>query len=109
MAFHFYHHWSHADAFEHTRQVSGTGEGIFASYLFTWIWIADVIWWWFWPERFAARSLWIGRTLHAFMLFIVFNGMVVFESGVIRWAGIVMFVGLAAAWLRSRDICGATE
>src|SRR5262249_25533315 len=27
MAFHYYHHWSHADAVEHTRSVSGVGEG----------------------------------------------------------------------------------
>jgi len=33
------------------------------------------------------------------MLLIVFNGMVVFETGLIRWAGWAMFAGLAIAWL----------
>jgi hypothetical protein len=98
MAFHFYHHWSHAHAFEHTRQISGIGEGIYVSYLFTWLWISDVLWWWTQPERYAQRAAWFDRALHAFMLFIVFNGMVVFEAGVIRWAGFGMFFFLAIAW-----------
>jgi hypothetical protein len=102
MAFHYYHHWSHAHAFEHTRAVSGTGEGIYVSYLFTALWLADAIWWWALPAAYAARSAWIDRALHAFMLFIVFNGMVVFENGPIRWAGLLLFVALPAAWLLSR-------
>jgi hypothetical protein len=104
MAFHYYHHWSHADAFEHTREVSGYGEGIYMSYLFTILWIVDVIWWWAQPERFARRSPWIDRALHAFMLFIVFNGMVVFESGLIRWAGLLLFTALLAVWLAARGL-----
>jgi hypothetical protein len=100
-AFHFYHHWSHADALEHTRQVSGVGEGIYASYLFGLVWAVDAATWWLAPARHAARSPWIDRGLHAFMLFMVFNGMVVFESGPIRVAGVVMFVALAVAWLTS--------
>jgi hypothetical protein len=102
MAFHFYHGWSHAAAFERTRQVSGAGEGIYTSYLFTLLWIADAAWWWIRPAAYAARSPWIGRLLHAFMLFIVFNGMVVYEEGAIRYAGIVMFAAFAVAWYLSR-------
>jgi hypothetical protein len=104
MAFHYYHHWSHADAFEHTRRVGGIGEGIYASYLFTWLWIADAIWWWIRPTQYAARPPWINRALHAFMLFMVFNGMVVFENGFIRWAGLFLFAVLSAVWLLSRGI-----
>jgi hypothetical protein len=102
MAFNYYHHWSHAAAFKHTREVSGVGEGIYMSYLFTAIWLADAAWWWILPRQFAARPAWIDRTLHAFMLFIVFNGMVVFEQGPIRWAGLVMFAALPAAWFLAR-------
>jgi hypothetical protein len=98
MAFHFYHGWSHAHAFEHTRQASGVGEGLYVSYLFTLLWIADALWWHVRPQSYAARPARIDVILHAFMLFIVFNGMVVFESGAIRWAGVVMFVALATAW-----------
>jgi hypothetical protein len=102
MAFHYYHFWSHAHAFEHTREVSGTGEGIYISYLFTALWLADAAWWWALPAAYAARSAWIDRVLHAFMLFIVFNGMVVFESGPIRWAGLLMFIALPGVWWLSR-------
>lgn len=102
VAFHFYHDWSHAHAFEHTREVSGVGEGIYVSYLFTWLWTGDMIWWWTRPHGYAARSPWIDRVLHAFMLFIVFNGMVVYESGLIRWAGLAMFAALTVAWIAER-------
>lgn len=102
MAFHFYHHWSHADAFERTRQVSGTGEGIYVSYLFTCLWIGDVLWWWLNPSSYSSRPVAIGRTLHTFMLFIVFNGTVVYETGVIRWAGLLGFGILLIQWWTSR-------
>jgi hypothetical protein len=95
MAFHHYHHWSHADAVEHTRAVAGVGEGIYCSHLFTLLWTADVAWWWLWPRRYAARSPWTDRVLHAFMAFIIFNGMVVYEAGLIRWCGVTLFAGLA--------------
>lgn len=102
MAFHYFHGWSHTHAFERTREVSGVGEGIFISYFFTLWWTADMLWWWLWPAKYAERSAWIDRTLHTFMLFIVFNGMVVFETGPIRWAGCAMFAILAVAWWTGR-------
>ncbi len=104
VAFHFYHGWSHAHAFEHTRQASGIGEGIYVSYLFTWLWTGDMVWWWVSNESYAARSAWIDRVLHSFMLFIVFNGMVVYESGLIRWVGLAMFAGLAVVWVAARGL-----
>jgi hypothetical protein len=101
MAFQFYHNWSHAAAMEHVRSVSGVGEGIFVSHLFTLVWTADVLFWWLRPDTYARRSPWIGRALHAFMLFVVFNGTVVYEEGPIRWAGVAMFAELAAlVWMR---------
>jgi hypothetical protein len=104
MAFNFYHHWSHTHAFEHTRNVSGVGAGIYSLYFFVALGLADAAWWWAQPQQYAARSPAIDRALHAFMLFIVFNGMVIFESGPIRWAGLVMFTIFAAAWLLTRGI-----
>jgi hypothetical protein len=98
MAFQYFHHWSHAHAFDHTRQVSGVGEGLYFSYLFTLVWLADAAWWWLAPAAYAARSAWIDRLLHSFMLFIVFNGTIVYESGPISWAGALAFAVLAAAW-----------
>jgi hypothetical protein len=102
-AFQVAYQWSHADAVEHTRQVSGVGEGIYVSHFFTLVWTADVLYWWRWPEAYARRSPWAGRALHGFMLFVVFNGTVVYEAGPIRWAAVVMFAELAAmVWARRR-------
>jgi hypothetical protein len=97
-AFGYYHHWSHQDAFEHTREVSGVGEGIYVSHFFTLIWTLDVLAWWLSPAARATRSPWIGRLLYAFMAFIVFNGTVVYETGMIRWAGVAMFVMFGVAY-----------
>lgn len=102
MAFHHYHHWSHADAVEHTRAVSGVGEGIYVSHLFTLLWTADVAWWWLRPASHAARPAWVGACLHGFMFFMVFNATVVYESGFIRWAGVALTVWLAALLLVRR-------
>lgn len=110
MAFHFAHHWSHAEAMRHTEEVSGVGEGIFVSHLFTLVWTADVAAWWLWPTWYAGRPAWVNWALHGFMLFVVFNATVVFESGWIRWAGVALFAWLAAVWLwRNRASGNANE
>jgi hypothetical protein len=98
MAFHHYHHWSHTDAIQHTRAVSGVGEGIYVSHLFTLVWTADVVWWWGRPQTYAVRPAWVGWMLHGFMLFVIFNAMVVYEQGLIRWAGLALVVELAGLW-----------
>ena len=49
----------------------------------------------------GSRPRWIGWALHAFMAFILFNGTVVFESGIVRWAGLTVSAILAAMWLNS--------
>lgn len=100
-AFHFYHGWSHAHAFEHVRQRSGVGEGIFVSHLFTLLWTLDVLGWWLAERRYALRPAWIGWTLHAFLSFVVFNGTVVYETGPIQWGGVIYFT-LAALLLVRR-------
>jgi hypothetical protein len=102
IAFHFYHHWSHADAVAHTEEVSGFGPGIWFSHLFTALWTADVIYWWRRPAAYVSRARWITWTLHGYMAFIIFNATVIFETGVIRLAGAAMFLVLAAAlWART--------
>jgi hypothetical protein len=106
-AFHYYHDWSHTDAVRHTEEVSGFGPGIYFSHLFTLLWTVDVAFWWFRPECYAARSPWIDRLLHGYMFFLVFNAMVVYEEGPIRYAGILLTVELAAlcAYRRTRSRC----
>ena len=104
-AFQFYHGWSHASAFEETaRQTRETvgwevGEGLFVSYFFTLVWLADVIWWWLaGAENYARRPRALTIALHAFFFFVVFNATVVFESGAARWLGLALCVGLTALW-----------
>lgn len=101
VSFHFYHHWSHQSAFQHVEAVSHFGYGIYISYLFTILWTADVVWWWLEPNRYALRLHRIGWLMHAFMAFIIFCGTVVYEPGLIRWAGLLMFVGLGLLLLVS--------
>jgi hypothetical protein len=91
MAFHYYHHWSHADAVRHTAEVARFGEGIYVSHFFTLVWSLDVVFWWGWPDGYAARSRRIDYLLHGFMVFVVFNATVVYETGLIRWAGVIGF------------------
>ncbi len=99
VAFHFYHHWSHAEAVAHVRERSGVGEGVFASYSFTLAWTADVAWWWLWPAGYAGRPGWVDQALHGFMAFMIAMATVVYEDGAIRWAGVALCVGLAVRWL----------
>jgi hypothetical protein len=89
VAFHFYHHWSHAEAVEHVRERSGVGEGIFVSYLFTLAWTIDVAWWWLRPTSYGNRPRWIDRVLHAFMFFMVFAATVIYGEGPVRLFGAV--------------------
>jgi hypothetical protein len=90
MAFHHYHDWSHARAVEHTRSVSGVGEGIYVSHLFTALWTLDVASWWLAPFWHASRRAWMNIVLHCFMLFVIVNGTIVYEEGFIRWAGVAL-------------------
>lgn len=105
-AFQFYHGWSHASAFEETaRQTRETvgwevGEGLFVSYFFTLAWLTDVTWWWLaGAENYLRRPRLLTIAWQAFFFFIVFNATVVFESGVVRWLGLVLCTGLAVLWL----------
>lgn len=102
LAFQYVHHWSHAAAFEHVRQGSGFGHGIFVSYLFTLLWCLDVAFWWLNPDAYAKRSRGIDRLLHTFMLFIVFNGALVFAAGPVRWVSLSGFLILGVMLLLRR-------
>lgn len=102
-AFGFYHHWSHAAAYDDTaRQTEeligiSFGQGIYFSYLFLLVWVADVVWLWLAPSH---RPAWLTVAVQLYMAFIAFNGAVIFESGVTRWAGIPVTLVLAALAIR---------
>jgi hypothetical protein len=102
VAFHFAHHWSHAEAVAHVERTSGFGPGIFFSHLFGLLWTADVAWWWLAPASHAWRPRWVGYALHGYLAFIAFNATVVFGQGLTRWAGVGVFaaVGVSLALRR---------
>lgn len=93
-AFHYFHDWSHAAAVRHTAaetlRLVGVefGLGLYFNHLFAAIWLTDAIWWLAAPAAYAARGRRLALAVHAYMLFIVFNGAVVFEDGPLRWAAI---------------------
>ena len=99
-AFQFFHHWSHAEAYDNTALRTGEmigfrfGPGIFFSYLFGLLWAGDVGWWWLAPRSYAARPWWLSTLLHAYLFFIAFNGAIVFEGGPTRWAASAAVLGL---------------
>ena len=94
-AFHFHHHWSHADAVqltaEQTQQVMGFayGNGIWFSYLLLMVWLFDVVQLWRQKSASATRWYYLSYAVHAYAFFILFNGTVVFEEGVVRWGGVI--------------------
>jgi hypothetical protein len=132
-AFHFYHHWSHTAAWQttaqETEQLLGVafGDGIYFSYLFLILWALDVAWLWLRPRgnevangtpsetatvdatavpqpppRLVQTPPW--RVLvHIFLLFIAFNGAIVFEPGPTRWGGIAAC--LTVGYLVVRRLC----
>ena len=107
-AFHFTHRWNHQDAIQKTAKQTqeligwAFGEGLYFSYLFLFLWVADVFYWWRSPERYEARSGWLSMTIHGYLFFIAFNGAVIFESGVTRTGGITAMVIFAAILFRRR-------
>lgn len=113
-AFHYYHHWSHArawtDTARQTRDLIGWafGDGIFFSYLFAAVWLADVVWWYGSPGGYLRRPAWISLAVHGYLAFIAFNGAVVFESGATRWAGLIVTPPLiwitVRRWLHARRL-----
>ncbi len=94
MAFHYFHHWSHTSAVNHVQATSGFGPGIFVSYLFTALWTADVVWQWGAAESYYRGPKWLSVAWHAFMVFIIFNGAVVYESGPTRWISAIILTAL---------------
>jgi hypothetical protein len=104
-AFHFFHGWSHPAAYEETArqtaELTGTasGFGLYLNYGFTLLWVADALWWWARPTSYLSRSWWIELPVQGFFAFLALNATVVFESGPVRWAGVLacLVLGTLAA------------
>ena len=102
-AFHFQHGWSHAAAWEHTRQRTleltgwNSGAGLYFNEAMTVLWLVDVVGWWKildWPRR-QRVWFWIVQCVFAFMMV---NATAVFGPGYWRVVA-VAFVG-ALVWGR---------
>jgi hypothetical protein len=93
-AFEFHHHWSHDSAHAETALQTAklfginSGNGIYFNYLFVMTWTADTAWWWINEKSRETRAKWISASIHGFMAFMFFNGVVVFANGPIRWIGL---------------------
>jgi len=102
-AFAYVHSWSHEAAVEataaETLAVTGSsfGGGVWFNYVFLVLWVADAIWWWLDERGYLARSRWIDAAVYGFLIFIAFQATVVFESGLVRWGGVVASVLLIFA------------
>ena len=100
-AFQFSYHWNHAAAYRETaRQTAEVfgmdwGGGLYFNYLFTVVWIADVVFWRRWPQ-------WVTVAIQTFLAFMFFNATVVFAVGWTRWLGVAATVALLALWLHRR-------
>ncbi|QDU25184.1 hypothetical protein ETAA8_02470 [Anatilimnocola aggregata] len=110
-AFQFTHHWSHTHAWEHTaaetKRMLGVafGDGIYFSYIFLLLWVADVACLWL----AIRRPGWVVAAVYLFLFFIAFNGAIVFESGPTRPVGIVVVTAMLPllvlfVWKQWRDL-----
>ena len=116
-AFNFYHSWSQQLAYVETaRQTAEVfkinwGGGLFINYAVATLWFADVAWWWFAGVRSYRRRPWlITLTWHSFLIFILFNAMVVFKTGLTRWVGLLVCLTLCWSWVlisRQRSLTAA--
>lgn len=104
-AFHFYHRWSHiaayADTARQTDEVFGLnwGGGLYLNYALLIVWVLDVSWWWLRGLNAYRKRPWsIVAAWHLFLLFIIFNSTVIFETGLVRWVGLGVCIGLCVVW-----------
>ncbi len=103
-AFHFYHDWSHVSAYRdtarQTAEVFGLdwGGGLYINYAFLIGWIIDTLWWWRGIEAYRRRPWSLVVAWHAVLLFIFFNGTVIFAAGLTRWLGLCLSLGLCIVW-----------
>ena len=104
-AFHYYHQWSYNSALVETARLTSEvygwywAGGLYINFLVLAVWSADVLWWWRGFETYRQRSSIFSRSLHIFLWFIFFNATVVFESGLLRWLGILFTISIVLIWL----------
>ena len=104
-AFHYYHNWSQAAAYRETArqtaEVTGFdwGGGLFINYALVAGWIIDVAWWRRGLDAYRNRLPWLSAIWQGFLIFMIFNATVVFETGPLRWIGLGLCLWVAVLWL----------
>jgi hypothetical protein len=96
------HDWSLVSAYRETERQAGVGAGVVVNFLFVLVWLGDAVWLTAFPVRYGRRPRWVGRAVHVFLAFILFNATVVYGSPGIRWLCVVSFALLAWEWSRRR-------
>jgi hypothetical protein len=108
----FHHQFQHDLAFEdtarQTEQAIGIpiGIGIYFNYLFVIVWLADALWLNGFQKSYLSRSRYIELFVCAFLAFIAINGAIIFETGPVRWIGLVAFSCLIAIACVQRNTVG---
>lgn len=93
MAFH--HQFQHALAYEETTLKTqmtlgiAVGIGIWFNYAFVILWLLDAFWIGGFASSYFRRRRALTATVYCYLSFIAFNGAIVFESGPMRWIGIL--------------------
>ncbi|MCH8192964.1 MAG: hypothetical protein IIA65_02970 [Planctomycetes bacterium] len=103
-AFQFYHGWSHTAAYRDTARQTAElfglhwGGGLYVNYALLAGWVLDCLWWWRGLEAYRRRPRRIVLCWNGFLLFIIFNATVVFETGLARWLGLCLCLGICIRW-----------
>jgi len=104
-----YHHWSHAEALEHTARRTAEltnwnwGGGLYFNYAFLALWGFDVLWWWKRPASYLRRSRWIEFLIQGYLAFIAVNATIVFAAGTVRWTATTILIALALLTATSHE------
>ena len=105
----FFHDWLPINAYEdtarQTKELLGVaiGFGLYFNYAFVLIWMLDAFWWTASEKYYERRPRWLHRLIYGFIIFIAINGVIVFESGWIRWTGVGCLVALFALYWLGRS------
>ena len=100
----YYHQFRHALAYQdtahQTEQAIGVavGFGIWLNYLFIIVWLLDALWMNGFTKGYFARHRAFNWLIYGFLGFIAINGAIVFESGPVRWVGILAILVLVVIW-----------
>lgn len=104
LAFHFYHHWSHAAAYADTaRQTKhyfglDWGGGLFFNYLFLLFWAGQAVSSWTSAVEVPRKIGPLGWLMRGFVLLMTLNGAVIFAHGTVRWFGLLLNLILIGCW-----------